>query len=190
MHSFIISLNVHSMTKLLAVTPEMQNWFLTLEKFFWCGFAALGFAILFNVPKRTLFMIAILGATGGLTKFILLHYGFSVVIAPLCGATLIGILSIPVAHYRHAPPLIFYIPAVIPMIPGIFAYRMMLGLIKLIGDPHVADYTQNISETVNNGLKVFFIIMSLAVGVAFPMLITRKESVKDFKAKKLKLFKN
>ena len=72
-------------------SPETISWLLTFEKFFWCGFAALGFAILFNVPVRTLFLIAVLGAIGGLTKFVLLHFGFSAILAPLCGATVIGI---------------------------------------------------------------------------------------------------
>ena len=170
------------MNTLLYFTADWHLWLPILEKFFWCGFAALGFAVLFNVPPRTLFLIAVLGATGGMTKFILLSFfGLSIVISSLCGAIVIGILSIPFAYYKHAPPLIFYTPAIIPMIPGIFAYKMMIGLVKLTGDPHTALYQQALAETVNNFLKVLFVIMSLSVGVIIPMLITRKESVKELK---------
>ena len=161
-----------------------MEWFSFFEKGIWFGFAALGFAILFNVPPRTLLIIWLLAAVGGLTKLLMLHFDIGVVMASFGGASVIGILSIPAAHNKHAPPLVFAIPAVIPMVPGVFAYKMILGLIKLAGDPNTSLYPQILSETVNNALKVLFILMSLAVGVAIPMLITRKNSIKDIKIKK------
>jgi len=161
-----------------------MEWFSFFEKGIWFGFAALGFAILFNVPPRTLLIIWLLAAVGGLTKLLMLHFDIGVVLASFGGASVIGILSIPAAHNKHAPPLVFAIPAVIPMVPGVFAYKMILGLIKLAGDPNTSLYPQILSETVNNALKVLFILMSLAVGVAIPMLITRKNSIKDIKIKK------
>lgn len=163
-----------------------MEWLSLLEKGIWLGFAALGFAILFNVPPRTLLIIWLLGALGGLTKFFMMHWGISVILGSFGGASLIGILSIPAAHNKHAPPLVFAIPAVIPMVPGVFAYKMIIGLIKLAGDPSAISYTQTLTETVNNGLKVLFILISLAVGVAIPMLITRKSSVKNITVLKRK----
>lgn len=154
------------------------------EKFIWFGFAAMGFAILFNVPVRTLFQVWLLGAFGGLTKIILMHFGVGVVLSTFSGATLIGLLTIAAAHSKHAPPLVFSIPAVIPMVPGAFAYRMMIGLIRLAGDSSSAGYQQILSDTFSNGLKVMFILMALAVGVALPMLITRKKSVKEITLRK------
>jgi uncharacterized membrane protein YjjB (DUF3815 family) len=155
-----------------------MEWLSFFEKGIWFGFAALGFAILFNVPPRTLFIIWLFGALGGLVKLMMMHTGVGVVLASFGGASVIGILSIPAAHNKHAPPLVFAIPAVIPMVPGVFAYRMMFGLIKLAGDPEIGSYQQILSDTVSNGLKVLFILMSLAVGVAIPMLVTRVSSVK------------
>lgn len=150
-----------------------------VEKGFWAGIAAIGFAVLFNVPVRTIFSIWLLGAIGGLFKYTLLHVDVNIIMASFIGASVIGVLSIPIAHKVHSPPLIFSIPAVIPMVPGTFAYRMMLGLIDIAS--HVGDYggmEDVLVDTVQNGLKVMFILMSLAVGVAVPMLITRKESAK------------
>jgi uncharacterized membrane protein YjjB (DUF3815 family) len=158
----------------------MMDWLSFLEKGVWFGFAALGFAVLFNVPPRTLAIIYALAALGGLTKLFMVHCGISVVLASLGGASLIGILSIQAAHNKHAPPLVFAIPAVIPMVPGVFAYKMMLGMIKLANDSGV-DSGQILTDTISNGLKAMFILMCLAVGVAIPMLVTRKSSVKHIK---------
>ncbi len=150
-----------------------------LEKGIWFGFAALGFAVLFNVPQRTLLIIWLLGAVGGLTKLLLMQTNVPIVVATFAGASLIGILSVSAAHNKHAPPLVFSIPSVIPMIPGAFAYRMMLGLINLSGTAVSSPtYYQTLAETTSNGLKTMFILMALAAGVAIPMLISRKETIK------------
>jgi len=153
-----------------------------LEKGIWFGFAALGFAILFNVPQRTLLIIWVLGAVGGLTKLLLMQSNLSIVIATFAAAALVGILSVSAAHNKHAPPLVFSIPSVIPMIPGAFAYRIMLGLMKL-SDTSVtsATYNQTIAETTHNGLMTIFILLALATGVAIPMLISRKDTIKKIR---------
>ncbi|WP_319499836.1 threonine/serine exporter family protein [uncultured Draconibacterium sp.] len=152
-----------------------------LIKAFWSGIAAIGFAILFNVPKRTLFAIGAMGAVGGFIKFGGMFLGIEIVLASFIGATIIGIISIQMAHIKKSPPLIFSIPGVIPMVPGAFAYRMMLGFIALIDLEDKDTYIQTLIDTVNNGAKMIFILISLAIGVSIPMLITRKESIKKLK---------
>jgi uncharacterized membrane protein YjjB (DUF3815 family) len=82
------------------------------------------------------------------------------------------------AHSKDSPPLVFYIPSVIPMVPGFFVYKMMLGIISLTTVTDSVVYLQNLISTVNNGTKSIFILISLGIGVAVPMLITRKETIK------------
>jgi uncharacterized membrane protein YjjB (DUF3815 family) len=161
-----------------------MEWLMILEKGIWFGTAAIGFGILFNVPSRTIFLIWVLAAIGGITKLILVKMGASVILASFAGATLIGILSIPFAHNRHTPPLVLSIPALIPMVPGVFAYRTMIGLIKLTGDIHAADYSTILQDTVNNGIKTLMILAVLATGASIPMLVTRRTSAKEMKFKK------
>ncbi|MEK7718017.1 MAG: threonine/serine exporter family protein [Bacteroidota bacterium] len=154
-----------------------------LEKGFWAGFAALGFAILFNVPQRTLSIIWAMGALGGLLKFLLLGLEVNIVLASLAGASLIGVLSVYAAHNKHSPPLVFSIPSVIPMVPGTFAYRMMLGCMELVGtSSNTETYMKTLAETTNNGLKAIFILIALSAGVAIPMLVTRKDTFKRIKS--------
>ncbi|WP_163712199.1 threonine/serine exporter family protein [Mangrovibacterium lignilyticum] len=158
-----------------------MEWFSFLEKWIWLGFAAVGFAVLFNVPVRTLWVIFVLGALGGSLKFVTMKLGGGIILGSFFGAMLVGFLSIYAAHFRHAPPFVFAIPAVIPMVPGAFAYRMMLGIIHLTGDVDHALYGQLLDETLNNGLKALFVLMALSLGVSAPMLLTRRESAKQIK---------
>jgi len=157
-----------------------------LIKSFWAGIAAIGFAILFNVPRRTLVPIWCIGAMGGLIKFTAMNYEMGVVFASFLGAVAVGVLAIQLAHMRNSPPLVFSIPSVIPMVPGIFAYKFMLGMIALTSIEKTDIYLQTLIETVNNGSKMMFVLISLGTGVAIPMLLTRKESIKksDFNKKK------
>jgi len=156
---------------------------LLLEKGLWAGFAALGFAILFNVPVRTLFAIWCLGAIGGLLKFSFLEFDVNIIIASFIGASAIGVLSIPLAHKIHSPPLIFSIPAVIPMVPGAFAYKMMLGMMKIASHTTESGMDQVLVDTFQFGIKAMLILLVLSVGVAVPMLLTRKESAKRIRIK-------
>ena len=160
-----------------------MEWLLLLEKGAWAGFAAIGFAVLFNVPKRTLFIIWCLGFIGGFTKFTSLSYDINIIIASLLGASFIGVLSIPMSHRLHTPPMIFSIPAVIPMVPGAFAYRMMLDFLQIATSSGGEEMPMLLVDTFQNMLKAVFILLSLAVGVAVPMLITRKESAKRIRIK-------
>lgn len=162
-----------------------MNWIDIGANLPWFGFAALGFAVLFNVPPRTLVAIWLLAVAGGFVKLIALGLGLGPVMASLLGASTIGVLSIPAAHNKHAPPMVFSIAAVIPMVPGVFAYRTMIGLVQLTGEVGNA-YQQALSETINNGVKAVFILMALAVGVALPNIVMRKESAKEMKIGKRK----
>lgn len=157
-----------------------------ITKSIWAGIAAIGFAILFNVPRRTIFTIWTLGFLGGLIKFSAMQFDIGIVLPSFLGATAIGIASIQTAHIKNSPPLIFSIPAVIPMVPGFFAYKMMLGLIALTNIENTDTYLQTLIQTVNNGAKAMFILISLGTGVAIPMLLTRKESIKKSKFNKNK----
>ena len=157
-----------------------------ITKSFWAGIAAIGFAILFNVPRRAIFPIWTIGALGGLIKFTAMNFEIGIVFASFLGATVIGIVSIQMAHMRNSPPLVFSIPSVIPMVPGVFAYKMMLGMIALTNIENTDTYLKTLIETVNNGSKMLFVLISLGIGVSIPMLITRKESVKKSKFNKKK----
>jgi uncharacterized membrane protein YjjB (DUF3815 family) len=155
--------------------------FVLLEKGIWLGCAGVGFAALFNVPRRTLGVIYLISALGGMLKFFLLSYEVGLVLSTLCGASLIGFASILAAHYRKSPPMTFALPSLIPMIPGLFAYKAMVGVMRLTAEKDPTAYGKLFFETVNNGLSALFIILSLAAGVAIPMLIARKETVKRIK---------
>ena len=156
----------------------MTEWFVIITKAIWCGFAGLGFGVLFNVPVRALLPVWVGGFIAGLVKFSILHIatGAGMTAASFAAALTVGFLSLLIAYLLRVPPLIFAIPSVIPLIPGAFAYRTMLGLMKLTGNIG-SDYTLLLSETVYNGVTTLFVIMALSLGVTVPLHIMRWDSI-------------
>jgi uncharacterized membrane protein YjjB (DUF3815 family) len=146
----------------------MEEWTNILFKAFWCGCAAFGFGILFNVPKKNLAAVWVGGSIVGLVKFsVLLYAPSSIILASFLAALIVGIYSMIIAYMRHEAQMIFAIPSVIPLVPGAFAYRTMFGMIKLSGNVG-DDFSRTLSEAVHNGVLTLFIIMAFTIGVIIP----------------------
>ncbi|MDO5608431.1 MAG: threonine/serine exporter family protein [Capnocytophaga sp.] len=160
----------------------MELLFEIIGKILWSILVSIGFAVLFNTPRRALWVVGLLGAIGFGTKNLLMHYILpeQVVIASLAGASVVGVLGLYFAHRVHTPPIVFTVPAVINMIPGKFGYEFIIGLIKIVskGEQEVIDFPYFL-DVMNNGLKAGFILMSLAFGIIFPILIFNTKTVKN-----------
>lgn len=158
-----------------------MDWSFFFEKWIWFGLAAIGFGMLFNVPKRTILTIFCMGALGGALKLLVLYWLDSVIIGTLLGAMFVGFISVFAAHIKHAPPYVFAIPAVIPMVPGAFAYKTMKGVIALTANKDPDQFMELLNNTVSNGFKTMFILLAIAIGVFAPMLLTRRDSAKELR---------
>lgn len=158
-----------------------MEYFAFYEKWIWFGCAAVGFAILFNVPRRTLFTIFAMAALGGTLKILIMSWHDSVILGTFFGAVLVGFLSIWAAHSKHSPPFVFAIPSVIPMVPGAFAYRTMKGIIDITNNTDPDQFLSILNSAVSNGFKTMFILIAIALGVSTPMLLTRRDSVKEIR---------
>jgi len=151
-----------------------------LELAIWSGAAAVGFGVLFNIPKKAIFTVFILGFGAGLIKFILLKFDFNIISSSLIAAIFVGALSVPLSHKIHQPPVVFSIPAVIPMIPGFFAYKTILSIMKFTfsaGDN--ARKIELIEAIFSNGFTMIFILIGLTIGVSSPLLFLRKSTFKN-----------
>ncbi|WP_062269665.1 threonine/serine exporter family protein [Endozoicomonas arenosclerae] len=155
-----------------------MTWLL-IEKCVWAALAAMGFATLFTTPLRAFWATALLAALGYGLRGIALHLGLDLLAATLLASCTMGLLAIQFAHWVHTPTTVFMAPAVIPMVPGVFAYRSMMGLMEMsqtsIFSPEL------LMQTISYGLNTVFILLSLAVGVTIPSLLFKNRSVKDIR---------
>ena len=162
----------------------MTETWIIFAKAVCCGCAATGFAILFNTEKKVLPFIWMGGFLVGLVKFIFLSslLGAGITLASFAGAITIGLIGIPIALKLNVPTVVVNIASVIPLVPGAFAYRTMLGLMKLTRAID-EDYSRILSETVRNGVLTLFVIIAIAIGIVVPMIIFEKRITKNYLAR-------
>lgn len=144
-------------------------------------FVGLGFALLFETPKKALFIAGILGGLGHAIRFVMLQFDFGLVSSTLCGTVFIGTVGIYCAHKIHTPPVVFTLPACITMIPGLYAYRTMLGCIQIYEEGTQAYSSQLLQDTAYNFILTSSLLFCLAIGICVATLAFRKKSVKNIK---------
>ena len=138
--------------------------------------AAIGFAVISNPPRNAVFVSAILAALGHALRFFLIKSGLDISLSTFVAATFIGLLSIVFARIIHCPAEVFSFPSLLPMIPGMFAYRTILSVIRFMQNSDVIKSQQFMMDFFHNGMTTLFILLALVVGVSLPILFFPKLS--------------
>ncbi|MDR0532831.1 MAG: threonine/serine exporter family protein [Verrucomicrobiales bacterium] len=147
------------------------NIVMVLQDMVLAAIPAVGFALLFNVPKHSLGYCAMGGAIGHGLRFVLTHEGMRIEWATLIAATLVSFIGVYWARRLLAHPKVFTVAAIIPMIPGKPAFTAMLALFEISRSGFSTDLQATLTT---NFLQMSFIVAALALGLAMPGLIYRK----------------
>jgi len=157
----------------------MMDFLKIIELALWTGIAGVGFGILFNIPRKAILTVFILGFGVGLIKSVLIDRGLNIVLASFIAALFVGVFSMPLAHKIHQPPVVFSIPAVIPMIPGYYAYKTVLAMMNFTFMEVATEKRLALLDAIfSNGFTMLFILISLTLGISLPLLLMRKSTVK------------
>ena len=85
--------------------------------------AAVGFGAISYPPRKAFKYIAILAAAGHALRYTLMNYaGMDIASSSFCASLAIGLLALWFGRLSHCPLTVLYIPALLPMIPGMYAY--------------------------------------------------------------------
>ena len=163
---------IDNFVKDLSMTPH--NSYLSYATA--AAISAMGFSMIFNIPKRLLPVVAVGGIIAVCTRnFVNLgpsnnNVGLDqgLIIGSLVGSSLISIICIKAVHVFHTPHHILSIPSVIPMVPGVLMYRALFGLIEMQG------IVGELTEAFSNGVKGSLTILCIAIGVAIPNIFARQ----------------
>ena len=129
---------------------------------------AVGFAMVFNVPKKMLVYCAIGGAFTHSFRYLLMHFGMPIEWATLMAASAMGFLGLYWSRKYLIPRPVFTVASIIPMIPGSFAFTTVIGLVELNSGGYSLELLQVVVE---NGLRTFFILGALSFGLALPSIL-------------------
>ncbi|MCO4293440.1 threonine/serine exporter family protein [Solitalea sp. MAHUQ-68] len=141
--------------------------------------SAAGFAVLFNVPFRTLWLCALGGSIAVLTRNILrLDFAVNLPIASLAGALLSSTWATYWVHKVHTPGHVISIPPVIPMVPGVLAYTSMMGMFSFAKAHDSEQKLSALLQMFSPGIEFVLTLLCIALGVTIPNFIDRFYSSK------------
>lgn len=138
--------------------------------------SAMGFSMIFNIPRRLLWVVAIGGIIAVCTRnFVNLGpsnnnvgLDMGLAIGSLAGSTLVSLIAVKAVHWVHVPNHVLSIPSVIPMVPGVLMYRFLVGLIEMDG------VVGELTSAFNFGVKASLAALCIALGVAIPNIFARR----------------
>ena len=136
-------------------------------KFIFAAFAALGFALVFNVPKHALIYCFFGGAISHTTKEVFLGFGFSIELSTFFSATIVGIIALYFSRKNFIPRPVYTVASIIPLIPGTFAFSAMISLVDM--NTHGVT-PEMINIFIENFLKSISILGAISFGIAIPSL--------------------
>lgn len=133
---------------------------------------AMGFGAVSGPSRRSLPYIALLAAVAHGLRFSLMTYAeFDIVSASLVGSVTIGFLSLWAGRRCHTPVSCLFIPALLPMVPGMYAYRSVFALIMFIQAPETAEQSRYLLMFGSNFFVTIMVVSVLAAGATLPKFI-------------------
>lgn len=137
----------------------------------WAAIPAVGFGMIFNVPRSALPFCALGGALTYGAREVLLHQHLSIELSTFIAATTIGIIGVFWSRRYVMPRPVYTVPSIIPMIPGKYAYEMMISLVSMNTDGVT---NALLSSFIENGLHAVSILFAIAFGLVLPSMYYTK----------------
>jgi uncharacterized membrane protein YjjB (DUF3815 family) len=155
----------------------MMDWFPLLQQMVCGAIAAAGFGVLFNVSVRLLPWCAASGAAALAVRDCCLNAGVSLEGASFAAALAVS-AAVRLLHGRaefseNALDLV----GCIPMVPGSFAAKAIIGLFALVTQ-RVASDPQALVATLSAAFRVLFTIAAIGTGLAVPALLVRRPATR------------
>lgn len=157
-----------------------------LQDALFAAIAAIGFAAISRPPKSAYIWCALIAAVGHSSRFLMMESGllrFHIVIATTLAAFIIGVLAVLLSPKSRVPAETFLYPSLLPMIPGIYAYKTFAGLVKCIYNSTEGDFSHYFYIFASNGLTCFFILMGMAIGATVPIFLMKRISFQATRSK-------
>ena len=140
--------------------------------------AAVGFGAISYPPRKAFKYIAILAAAGHALRYTLMNYaGMDIASSSFCASLAIGLLALWFGRLSHCPLTVLYIPALLPMIPGMYAYKSVYALVKLM--QNLGDYTMSdiyINQFFFNATVTVSVVFLLAGGATLVIFLFPKKA--------------
>lgn len=140
--------------------------------FIFSAFSTVGFSVFLNAPASSLIPAGITGGIGWSVFFYLMGVSSNSIFANFFAAVIVSLMSEILARKLKQPAILFVIPGIIPLVPGLGMYNTMLYLVQ-----------KNYDMAISTGADVLFVGGAIALGVLIITSLAKTISIFNIKRK-------
>lgn len=134
--------------------------------------AAIGFGSISRLPRRSYIWCGLIAAIGHSARLLLMHddgLGLHIVAATGIAAFLIGTMAVFISPLAKTPAEAYLFPALLPMIPGMYAYRSFGGLAMCLFGDTQEKFDMYFYRFAENGFICLAILFAMVICAIVPI---------------------
>ncbi len=144
---------------------------------FFAAVAAMGFAAISNPSPRVLPWCCLAAACGHMTRFLLMTCaGWHLATASFIASCVAGLISLPMAGRIKTPAEFISFPALLPMVPGMYAYRAVQAIVYCLRVSEEGAFMHYMYLLTYNGIVFMVTILGMVIGATLPIFAFTKYS--------------
>ena len=149
------------------------------EDGFFAAIAAIGFSSISNTPRHAYLTCALHAAAGHAIRYVFTSPELGAVhgiLASTVASFAVGMFAVLFASCIKCPAEVCFFPALLPMIPGMYAYRTIEALLSCLYHSQEEVFVHYFYLFAYNGITCAFIILGMVIGATVPVFLLKKLS--------------
>lgn len=149
-----------------------------LSDMLFAGLAGFGFAYAARPPLPALIIAPLIAAFGHAFRFALVNYFHfeMLAVATFLASFAVGLLGLFATKFYKTPLEVITFPALLPMIPGFYAYRSILLLFEFLNTSDPSAKSVALALFFDQFFITISVTLALAVGVSTMLLVFAQKS--------------